>query len=197
MLESSLGNFINPLFNMLCGVIFFRDRVSRLQWAAVVLVAIAIAIRVVSLGYFPWVALSLCTTFSVYGMIRKIVPVESIPGLVVENMLFTPFAIAILFWLSGTAPLAFGTNIGTTALLLGAGLVTTLPMFLFAYAARHLNLTTLGIFHYIVPTLQFMLGVFVFREPFSTMNFASFAIIWAALVVYSYEKLRQKRVPVR
>jgi len=187
ILETSLGNFINPLVNMMCGVVFFRDRISRLQWFAVGLVTLSVAVRIVSLGYFPWIAFSLCMTFAFYGILRKIVAVEAIPGLLVENLIFAPCALSILVYLSNNG-LSFGGNAKTTAMLVGAGLATSIPMFLFAYAARHLKLTTLGIFHYIVPTASFILGVFVYDEPFNTMNLATFAIIWLALIVYTVEK---------
>jgi len=193
ILETSLGNFISPLFNMLCGVVFFRDRVSRLQWIAVGLVILSVAVRIVSLGYFPWIAFGLCMTFSFYGMLRKIMAVEAIPGLFVENLIFAPFALGILAYLSTNGGLSFGGNAGTTAMLVCTGLATSLPMFLFAYAARHLTLTTLGIFHYIVPTASFLLGVFVYDEPFNAMNLATFAVIWLALVVYTADSFRTFR----
>ena len=191
ILETSLGNFINPLFNMLCGVVFFRDRVSRLQWVAVGLVALSVALRIVTLGYFPWIAFSLCATFAFYGMLRKIMAVEAIPGLLVENIIFTPFALGILIYLANNGGLSFGENAGTTVMLVSTGLATSIPMFLFAYAARHLKLTTLGIFQYISPTASFCLGVFVYDEPFSVMNLATFAIIWLALIVFTTESFRK------
>jgi len=193
ILETSLGNFINPLVNMMCGVVFFRDRISRLQWFAVGLVALSVAVRIVTLGYFPWIAFSLCMTFAFYGMLRKIVAVEAIPGLLVENLIFAPFALGILVYLSNNGSLSFGANAETTAMLVCAGLATSVPMFFFTYAARHLKLTTLGIFHYIVPTASFILGVFVYDEPFNAMNLATFAIIWLALIVYTTEKIRKHK----
>ena len=195
ILETSIGNFLNPLFNMMCGVVFFRDRITRLQWFSVLLVTIAIGLRIVTLGYFPWVALSLCCTFSFYGMIRKIVSVESIPGLMVENTLFAPFALGTLLWLGSQGTLSFGSDATTTAMLLGAGAFTSIPIALFAYAARHLHLTTLGIFHYIVPSCSFLIGVFMYHEPLSAMSLATFALIWLALIVYTIEKLRIRRRP--
>jgi chloramphenicol-sensitive protein RarD len=197
ILETSLGNFMSPLFNMLCGVVFFRDRVSRLQWIAVGLVALSVVVRIVSLGYFPWIAFSLCTTFAFYGILRKIAAVEAIPGLLVENIIFTPFALGILVYLAHNGGLSFGGNTGTTAMLVCTGLATSLPMFLFVYAARHLRLTTLGIFHYISPTIAFFLGVFVYDEPFNVMNLATFAVIWLALIVYTTESYGAYKVKNR
>lgn len=197
ILETSLGNFINPLFNMLCGVIFFRDRLTRPQWAALILVAAAVLFRAVSLGHFPWIALGLCTTFSFYGMVRKVVAVESVPGLMVENIIFAPAALAILLYLSGHGGLAFGKEAGVTTLLACAGFATSIPIGLFAYAARHLKLTTLGMFHYIVPSSSFILGVFVYREPFDARHLVTFAVIWLALGIYTVDKLRRHRLPAR
>lgn len=191
ILETSLGNFINPLFNMLCGMVFFRDRIDRLQAASLALVAAGVLYRVFSLGHFPWIAFGLCTTFSFYGMMRKIVAVESVPGLMVENLIFAPVALAMLAFLSHGEGLAFGKEAGTTAFLVCAGFATSIPIGLFAYAARHLKLTTLGMFHYIVPSTSFILGVFVYREPFSQDHFVTFAVIWLALGLYTWAKLRK------
>ena len=191
ILETSLGNFMNPLVSMLCGVVFFRDRVTRLQWAAVGLAAMSVAARIVALGYFPWIAFSLCISFAFYGMLRKIAAVEAIPGLLVENLIVAPFALGILAHLSNSGGLSFGGDAGTTALLVCAGFATSVPMFLFVYAARHLKLSTLGLFHYIVPTTSFILGVFVYDEPFNVTNLATFAVIWLALAVYTMESFRK------
>lgn len=190
ILETSLGNFMTPLLTMLFGVIFFKDAVTRLQWISILLVVAAIIVRVATLGRFPWIALSVCVTFGLYGVIRKIVSVESVPGLVVENLLFFPFSLAVLAWFAHSGTLTFGSGTGISLLLVSTGLFTALPMSLFAYGARHLKLTTLGIFHYLVPTFSFTLGVFVYNEPFGPLHFISFAIIWAALALYTFEKFR-------
>lgn len=190
ILETSLGSFMTPLFTMMFGVLFFRDTVTRLQWLSVILVAIAIAFRVAALGRFPWISLGVCATFALYGVIRKIISVESVPGLVVESMFLFPVSVGILVWFGFTGVLAFGSNIGISLLLLTTGIVTAIPMFLFAYGARHLKLTTLGVFHYIVPSFAFVLGVFVYDEPFNLKHFIPFAIIWGALVLYTFEKFR-------
>lgn len=194
VLETSLGNFINPLCNMLCGAVFFRDRLRPLQGLAVALAFIGVSIRVLSLGYVPWVALGLAGTFSLYGMLRKIVTVESVPGLLIENAIFLPVATSLILWLSSEGGLVFGSgNTTATLLLLGAGIVTSVPMGLFAYGARHLTLTTLGLLHYLVPTSSFLLGIFVFHEKLTVSHFVTFAFIWVALSVYTVDSLREYR----
>ena len=194
VLETSLGNFINPLCNMLCGAVFFRDRLRPLQGVAVALAVIGVGIRVLSLGYVPWVALSLAGTFSLYGMLRKIVTVESVPGMFIENAIFLPFSLSLIAWFSSRGELVFGSgNSSATLLLLGAGIATSVPMGLFAYGARHLTLTTLGLLHYVVPTFSFILGIFVFNEEFTMSYFVTFVFIWAALAVYTVDGLKAYR----
>ena len=190
LLETSLGNFITPLLTMLFGVVFFKDTITRLQWLSLALVVAAIIVRVATLGNFPWISLGVSVSFALYGVIRKIAPVEAIPGLVVESLLLFPACIAILSWFALSGTLSFGSSTSTSLLLFSTGIMTATPMFLFAYSARHLKLTTLGLFHYMVPTLTFALGVFVYNEPFGPSHLISFALIWGALALYTFEKFR-------
>lgn len=190
ILETSLGNFMTPLLTIFFGVIFFRDGMTRLQWFSVALATSAIIFRVVALGTFPWIALTMCTTSALYSVIRKVVSVEAIPGLTVESMILFPFSFVALCWLAFSGTLAFGSGAGVSLLLASTGIATAVPMALFAYGARHLKLTTLGLFHYISPTLSFILGVFVYNEPFGPLHFISFAIIWSALALFTFEKFR-------
>ncbi len=190
VLETSLGNFINPLCNMVFGALFFRDRLRPVQMLAVALAVIGVSVRVFSLGYVPWVALGLAGSFSIYGVLRKIVTVEAVPGLFVETALFLPVATGLMAWFAGQGELVFtSAGTGTMLLLIGAGVGTSVPMALFAYGARHITMTTLGLLHYVVPTCSFLLGIFVFRESFTLSHLLTFACIWAALAVYTVDGL--------
>ncbi len=192
ILETSLGNYINPLFNMLCGMLFFRDRPSRLQWCAILLAVFGVSVRIVSLGHLPWVALGLPCTFCVYGVLRKIVKVEAVPGMLVETGLFAPFALGGIAYFAAAGHSAFGpANSFESALLVGGGLVTSIPMSFFAYGARHLKLTTLGVLHYIVPSASFLIGVFIYDEPFTRGHALTFGCIWLALCLYTVDIWRK------
>ncbi len=194
ILETSLGNFINPILNMLCGVLFFRDRPSRLQWCAISLAVLGVCIRIAVQGHLPWVALSLPGTFCLYGLLRKIVKVEAVPGMLVETGLLMPVVLGTLLVMSAGGEAVFGAARPLeSALMIGAGVVTSIPMALFAYGARHLKLTTLGVLHYILPLSSFMVGVFLYGEPFTAGHAVTFGFIWSALCIYTVDVWRQFR----
>jgi chloramphenicol-sensitive protein RarD len=187
IVEASLGYFINPLVNVLLGVAFLRERPRPWQWAAVGLAFLGVAYLTVIYGRLPWIALTLALTFGFYGLIRKTISLGSVEGLTVEMaVLFLPAAVFLLaLGIGGTG--AFGTTGGMTAMLLLAGPVTAVPMVLFTYAARRVMLTTIGILQYISPTMQFLLGAFVYGEGFRAEQVPGFTLIWAALALYSIE----------
>ncbi len=194
VLETSLGYYINPLVSMLLGVAFFRERPNRLQWVAIGLAALGVANSIISYGELPWISLTLAVSFAFYGLLRKIAAVESLPGLFLETMVLTPVALYYLLHLQSTNASAFlvgNTNIDM--LLLGAGAVTALPLIGFAYGARRLQLTTLGVLQYTAPSIAFLLGVFVFREPFGPSHLLTFAFIWSGLAVYTVDSARTFR----
>lgn len=194
VLESSLGYYINPLANVLMGFLFLGERPTRLQWAAIVLAAVGVLWSVVSYGHAPWLGLSLALTFSLYGLCRKTVRVESAPGLLLETVILAPAACIGLLWLHfrGLGHLSTSDPV-TMLLLMGSGLVTSVPLLLFAYAARHMRLMTLGLLQYISPTLTFLLGAFVFHEPVRPTAMVTFGCIWSALAVYTWSGLRALR----
>jgi len=191
VLETSLGNFINPLLNMLCGVLFFRDRPRPMQWFALLLVFVGVGVLVIMQGSIPWVALGLSGSFAVYAVLRKIIDIDALSGLLVENGIFSCFALAYLAWLffTGENTVHF-SDANMLLLLMGGGVVTVIPMGLYAYGARRIKLTTLGLLHYILPSASFLLSVFVFREAFTAAHFISFLCIWTALVLYSVDTWR-------
>ena len=194
VLETSLGYYINPLVNVLLGFIFFRERLNPLQLVAIGLAALGVAYSVLSHGELPWISLALAVTFAFYGLLRKIASVESLPGLFLETMVLGPFALAYIVKLQmdGTAAL-FAQGGSIDLLLIGAGAVTACPLIGFAYGARRLQLTTVGFLQYLAPSIAFLLGVFVYREPFTTSHLITFALIWSGLTVYTFESVRTIR----
>jgi chloramphenicol-sensitive protein RarD len=184
--EASLGYFINPLLNVVLGVVLLHERLNRAQWLAVALAAIGVLYLTVATAHPPWIALALAASFGTYGLIRKVVKVESVPGLATETLLLAPFAVAFLAWceLHGIGALGHSSG-GINALLVGSGLITALPLALFAYGARLIPYSTIGIVQYIGPTLQFLIGVFIFHEAFTAERAVGFVMIWAALAIYA------------
>jgi chloramphenicol-sensitive protein RarD len=197
MLEASLGYYINPLLNVLLGMLLLGERLRRLQWLAVGLAALGVLQQLWQVGSLPWLSLALAGSFAFYGLIRKQAPVAALPGLVVETWLLLPVA---LIWLllnpqAGSLQPAFWSS--TQALwLMAAGPITLLPLLCFNAAARHLPYTTLGFLQYIAPTLVALQAVLLFGEHFEPSKLLTFALIWAGLLVYSLDAwltLRRQR----
>lgn len=196
VLDSSLGYYITPLLNVLMGLVFLGERLRSLQWLAVGLAGGGVAVLIGAFGTFPWVALTLATAFGLYGLIRKQVPVDSATGLLVETLLLMPVALSVMVWLSYRHQVTFlHTSVTMDLLLIGAGLVTVVPLLLFATGARRLRLGTIGLLQYITPTLQFLSAVFLLGEPFTRADAITFACIWAGLAVYSADALRRRGRP--
>ncbi|MBF9058812.1 EamA family transporter RarD [Rhodobacterales bacterium HKCCSP123] len=191
-LDAALGYYINPLFSVALGAVILRERLAPAQWTAVGLAALAVTILTVSAGVVPWVALVLMTTFGIYGFLRKTLPIGPNQGFLLEVLLLSPPAIAYILWLGPSGH--FLTPSWTdTALLVGAGAVTAIPLMLYANGAKGLRLSTIGILQYIAPTLIFLIAVFVFGEPFGPARAVAFPLIWAALVIYTASMLRTAR----
>jgi chloramphenicol-sensitive protein RarD len=188
VIETSLGYFINPLVNVALGFLFLQERLRRGQVAALSLALIGVVYLTFSYGAFPWIALTLAFTFAFYGLLRKTAPLAATEGLALETaVLFLPAALYMLF-LQRNESAAFGQgDPRTTLLLIGVGVVTAIPMLLFAMAARRITLTNLGLLQYIAPTMQFLLGIYVFNEAFGKEQLVGFGLIWMALLGYSFE----------
>ncbi len=188
IVEASLGYFINPLVNVLLGVIFLKERMRMVQWGAVALAFLGVAYLTVSYGRLPWIALGLALSFGTYGLIRKTARLSSLEGLSIEMAsLFLP-SLIYLFFLSYNEMAAFTTiDNFTMTLLLLSGIITAVPLLLFAYGARKIPLSLVGLLQYIAPSMQFMIGVFLYNEPFSSEKMIGFSIIWIALIIYSFE----------
>lgn len=194
MLDASLGYYINPLINVVLGMIFLGERLRKLQWFAVGLAAIGVLIQVVAFGSIPVVAIALAFSFGFYGLLRKKVSLEAQTGLFIETLVMLPAAAIYLLFIADSATSDLAANPMTLNLLLiAAGIVTTLPLLCFTGAATRLKLSTLGFFQYIGPSLMFLLAVLIYGEAFTTDKAITFAFIWGALVIFSFDGLRHNK----
>lgn len=189
MVDASLGYFINPLVNVLLGLLLLRERLRPIQWTAVGLAASGVAWLTWQSGQLPWVALSLAATFGLYGLLRKTAVLGALEGLALETLLLFPFAMTWLAVLSIEHRNVFFDV--PFYLLAAAGPITAIPLLLFASAARRIPLSLLGMLQYIGPTLQLLIGIWLYHEPFGEARLAGFALTWSALAVYSLESLWQ------
>jgi len=190
VVDASLGYFITPLVNVLLGVLVLAERLNRAQWTAVALAAVGVTYLTLETGELPWISLTLGFSFACYGFIRKVVGVEALPGLAIETLLITPCAVVYLVWCEMNGSGALGhTSTAIDALLIGSGPVTAGTLFLFAYGARRVPYSTVGVLQYIAPSLQLLCGVFVFREPFTATHAVGFSLIWTALFIYGIDGL--------
>ncbi|MFP3352006.1 EamA family transporter RarD [Pseudoalteromonas sp. SIMBA_153] len=194
MLDASLGYYINPLLNVLLGMVFLNERLRKLQGAAVALAFTGVLLQLISFGSFPVVAFSLATSFALYGLLRKKLQVDALPGILIEALILLPVALTY-WWLmvpTETSNLA-GNDWLTNILLVSAGIVTTLPLLCFTGAAKRLQYTTLGFFQYIGPSLMFILAVVFYGELFDAERVITFACIWSALAIFSWDSYHQSR----
>jgi chloramphenicol-sensitive protein RarD len=188
ILQASLGYFINPLINILLGVVFLRERLRLLQMVSLVLAGLGVLFLTFHYGEFPWIALSLAFAFGFYGLIRKMAPISSLVGLSVEMLLLSvPALVYILFLFSKEKGAFFRVGIKIDLFLIGTAFVTALPLLLFTLGARRLNLSTLGFLQYIAPSCMFLIGVFLYHEPLSRAQLLTFVMIWTALGIFSTE----------
>jgi chloramphenicol-sensitive protein RarD len=191
VLESSLGYFINPLVSALLGVLFLGEKLSRNQRVSFLFAAAGVILLTIQHGELPWIALTLAFSFGLYGLLRKQAAVDAIAGLTVETLLLFPLAAAYLGWLVYAGRSIFVTGPSHLALLLAcSGILTSTPLIWFAAATKRLRLVTVGLMQYLVPTLHFILAVFVFGEAFTAAHLLSFALIWAGLVLYTIDAVK-------
>jgi chloramphenicol-sensitive protein RarD len=194
LVEASLGYFINPLVNVVLGIVFLRERLTGVQLAACALAAVGVLVKAVAAGVVPWVALSLGVSFGFYGLIRKTVRVDPVIGFCVETLLLVPLAAAYLAWLAGTATSVFlRGNVRLDVLLVLTGFTTSAPLIWFAAAAQRLKLSTVGLLQYFSPTCLLLLGVFAYGERFTAVDAVAFGAIWTALALYSGHALVASR----
>ena len=194
VVDASLGYFITPLVNVALGYSILGERPRRAQWIALVLAGGGVIWLAVGAGAWPWIGLVIGLSFGAYGLLRKVAVLGALEGLTLETLLLAPAAaVAMALWW-GRSPTSFpAPDWATNAWLVGLGPATTVPLLLFAVAARRLPLTTLGLFQYLSPSIQFVLGIWLFAEPFTPARFAGFALIWAALALYTLDSWRVAR----
>jgi len=192
VIETSLGYFINPLVNVMLGMIIFKERFKLWQTFALILALCGVLNYLFGFGELPWIALGLASSFSIYGMLRKISEAGPLIGLTMETLILVPVALLLLSWWTLDGSSHFGTMSELDLYFLGCGLITSFPLLWFAAAAKRLRFSTLGLFQYLAPTSQFLLGVFLYKEPFTITHTITFALIWMALVLYSGNSISNK-----
>jgi chloramphenicol-sensitive protein RarD len=188
--QASLGYFILPLVNVFAGIAFFGDRLRPPQAVALLIAAAGVVYLAVGLGEFPWISLTLAVSFALYGIVRKVVPVDGVVGLSVETVLLAPAALILLAVLASGGSLTFGRDRPTDLLIAASGIITTLPLICFVQAVRRVSLVTIGVVQYLSPSLQLVVAVLVYGEAFSTRHQISFGLIWAGLAVYVADAVR-------
>jgi chloramphenicol-sensitive protein RarD len=195
VIETSLGYFLVPLVNVAAGRFVLHEHLRRAQWIAIALAAGGVVWMILQLGRPPWIALALAATWGGYSLMRKRSPLGAIAGLATETLLLAPLALGFLAWqhYRGTGALLGSASLGTQALILCSGVVTAIPLLLFAYGARRIRLSTLGLLQYLAPSVQLALGIWLYREPFSSARMLSFSLIWAALALYTADNLIASR----
>jgi chloramphenicol-sensitive protein RarD len=194
LLQASLGYYINPLVNVVLGMVFLKERLRAPQILAVVLATAGVLYLTIYYGEFPWIALTLAVSFGFYGLIRKVAPVGSVVGLAVETLLLSIPALGYLFYLDSQGQGSiFRVSLKLDLLLMGCALVTAIPLLFFTLGARRLYLSTIGLLQYIAPSCMFVLAVFLFHEPFSSVQVVTFIFIWTALAIYSTDSVRYYR----
>lgn len=194
VVETSLGYFINPLVTVLLGVLVLKETLRPAQWAAVGIGFVAVVVLTVDYGRLPWIALLVAGSFATYGFLKKRASLGAFEGLGMETLILAPFALAFLLALQLRGDLTFGhAGAANAALLAGTGVVTAIPLLMFAAAATRLSLTTIGLLQYLGPFIQFLLGLLVFHEAMSTARWIGFGLVWAALVVFTVDAVASRR----
>ena len=191
---ASLGYYIIPLVNVLTGTVFLGERLSPRQWWAVALAGVGVSLLVWGALDMLWISLSLAISFSTYGLVRKVTPVGSLPGLTIESALLLLPGIGIVLWYAQTpVGMSFGQDLGSSLLIAASGVLTAVPLLLFAIAARRMDYSMLGFFQFISPNIVFLLGLFVFHEPLRPVQLASFIVIWCAIALFVWDLLARRK----
>ncbi len=194
ILSASLGYYFNPLLNILVGTLFLGERLNRTQWIAVGIAAAAAAVLAAGALGTLWISFSLAISFCIYGLVRKMAPIGSVPGLAVETTLLLPIALAAAYYFANDdVVLGWGGDTRVMFFLAAGGVMTATPLLLFATAARRMDYSVMGFFQYIGPTIQFLIGVLVYHEHLSTPRIIAFALIWSALAIFSWDALKRMR----
>jgi chloramphenicol-sensitive protein RarD len=194
VLAASLGYYINPLINVLLGTLFLREQLSRSQWLAVAIAAVGVSVLAWGAHDMLWISVSLAGTFAFYGLVRKLAPVGSLPGLTIETLLLAlPAAVTLMVFGSSPAGLHFGHEVTLSVLLAGTGVATAVPLLLFALAARRMDYSALGFVQFLAPTMQFIVSLAVFGEALRPIQLAAFVLIWVAIGVFTWDLVAKRR----
>ena len=185
VVETSLGYFINPLLTIVLGMVVLKERLNRVQWAAVAIAMVGVGNFIWAFGQVPWIAFGLALSFGFYGLVRKVVAIAPMIGLAVETLVIAPFMLVLVIYWDMTGVGVFGSSPLITLACVGAGIVTSMPLIWFTNATKRLRLSTMGFCQYIAPSLQLLLGVFLYHEPFTRIHAVTFGCIWTALALYS------------
>jgi chloramphenicol-sensitive protein RarD len=198
VLAASLGYYINPLVNVLLGTVFLRERLGGRQWLAVAIAAVGVTLLAWGAREMLSISLALAGSFSLYGLVRKLAPVGSLPGLTIETaLLAVPAAVYLALLASGGTALHFGEDTGLSLLVAGSGVATAVPLLMFALAARRMDYSALGFVQFLAPTIQFAIGLLVFHEPLRPLQLACFVLIWAAVAVFAWDIVARRRAALR
>jgi chloramphenicol-sensitive protein RarD len=190
VIEASMGYFLTPLLNVIVGLVVFKEKLDRLKFAAIGFAVVGVLYYILKAGTFPWVGLSLGVSFAAYGLFRKKMDTNAIPGLLIETLILLPFTIGVILWLHSKGVAMFlNDGLATDWLLILTGPVTAVPLALFTMGTRMLPMTSVGILFYVTPTLQFLCGILVFDEAFSLDKLIGFVAIWIGLFIFSYSLL--------
>jgi chloramphenicol-sensitive protein RarD len=191
-----LGYYLNPLLNVVLATLFLKERLSRLQWLAVAIAASGVALLMAGALDTLWISIILATTFALYGLVRKVAPIGALPGLAVEtSLLFAPSLILSAYYFLAFPAIGFASDMSTSLLLMGGGLLTAFPLLLFAVAARRMSYATLGFIQFLAPSIAFLLAVFVFEEPLQPIRLLCFILIWISISIFSLDMWRKSRIP--
>ena len=194
VLDSSMGYYINPLISVLFGMVFFKEKLSRAQLFSVVIALIGVAIMTFNYGQVPWIALLLAMSFAIYGVLKKKIVLDATRGLAIETMFILPFALAYYIYLLHNHSMSFlHVNVKTDVLMIISGIITAIPLILFAKGAQRIPLYLLGFIQYVAPTIVLFLGVLLYKEPFTAVELAAFSCIWFALIIFSLSKIVEVR----
>lgn len=193
IIETSLGYFISPLISVFLGVVFLKERLRKIQWLAVGTAAVGVLVMTIIYGQFPWISFCIAGLWSTYGLLRKKSPLTSVEGLTLETACMTLPVLVYLIYLFLYGSGSFLSDLPTTSLLIGAGVISGLPLLMFIIAARLINLSLIGILQYIYPTLIFLIGAFIYNESLNEAKIVGFVFIWIALIIYSIEGIKMKK----
>ncbi|GAB3057820.1 EamA family transporter RarD [Salinicoccus sesuvii] len=190
ILDASLGYYINPLISIMIGFVVLGERFSKLQWGAILIVFIGVTYLAVGLGSAPWISLYLALSFSIYGLIKKVINMDAVFALAVETFVLAPFALIYILFVEGSGNGSFGVN-SDSLIMIGTGIITVIPLLLFSLGAQRIRLSLIGILQYFAPTIMLLIGVFMYGEAFTEIHTVAYIFIWGGLALYTFSRFRE------